>query len=141
MLIVLKLIHLSGFRKPCAQRLTFHFTSYVQGRLEAYLPENKVYLFQRPSHEEWFDRSVPPPRSAPKIFDCSNLQDVHDISTDLPTHGGYHYSSTSVEWYYMLQAMQSYEATGEWTPHVSLQDGIRAVEAGLSATKAIVNED
>jgi hypothetical protein len=24
---------------------------------------------------------------------------------------------------------------------VSLQDGIRAVEAGLSATKAIVNED
>jgi hypothetical protein len=41
----------------------------------------------------------------------------------------------------MLQAMQSYEDTGEWTPHVSLQDGIRAVEAGLSATKAIVNED
>ena len=75
----------------------------------------------------------------PKTYDCSNVQEVHDIDTDLPTHGGYHYSSTSVEWYYMLQAMESYRDTGEWTPHVSLEDGIRAVEAGLSATDAIVN--
>lgn len=111
----------------------------TKGRLEAYLPENKVFFFQRPNREEWVDRSVPPARVEPKIFDCSNVQEVHDIDSDLPTHGGYHYSSTSVEWYYMLQAMQTYRETGEWQPHVSLEDGIRAVEAGLSATDAIVN--
>ena len=112
----------------------------TQGRLEAYLPENKVYFFQRPNHNEWIDRSVPPPPIEPKIYDCTNVQEVHHIDSELPTHGGYHYSSTSVEWYFMLQAMQTYRETGVWRPHVSLEDGIRAVEAGLSATDAIANE-
>jgi hypothetical protein len=45
-----------------------------------------------------------------------------------------------VEWYYLLQAMLYYQETGVWKPHVSLEDGIRAVEMGLQATRVIVNE-
>lgn len=58
----------------------------------------------------------------------------------IPTHGGYHYSSTSVEWYYLLQAMEDHAVTGDWKPHVSLNDGLAAVHVGLQATQAIVNE-
>lgn len=110
----------------------------TKGRLEAYLPENKVFLFQRPTEKQWTDRSEPPPPTAPEIFDCS--LDVHGIESSLPSHGGYHYSSTSVEWYYLLQAMEKYQASGEWKPHVSLNDGLRAVHVGLHATQEIVNE-
>lgn len=112
------------------------------GRLEAYLPENKVYAFARPSQEDWKDRSVPPPFVHQTIYDCSDVKDVHGIDDDftLPTHGGYHYSSTGVEWFKLLQAIREYEVTREWKPDVSLQDGLRAVEIGLRALDAIVNE-
>lgn len=68
----------------------------TQGRLEAYLPENKVYSFQRPSNEQWTDRSIPPPSSAVQqvVYDCSDVRDIHGIGSEIPTHGGYHYSST-----------------------------------------------
>lgn len=117
----------------------------TKGRLEAYLPENKVYLYQRPlSHEQWTDRSEPPPLSSieERVFDCSNVMEVHDIneSETIPTHGGYHYSSTAVEWYKLLRAMRSYDETRAWKPLVSLDDGIKAVEIGLRATEEIVNE-
>jgi len=35
--------------------------------------------------------------------------------------------------------MHAHDATGQWTPFVSLKDGIRAVAIGLQATRAIVN--
>jgi myo-inositol 2-dehydrogenase/D-chiro-inositol 1-dehydrogenase len=112
------------------------------GRLEAYLPENKVYQYQRPCHDAWSDRSVPPPRDARKemVHDCSNVRDVHGIYHDIPTHGGYHYSSTAVEWFRLLQAIDDHGKSGIWKPHVSLEDGIKAVEIGLQATQSIVNE-
>jgi len=37
--------------------------------------------------------------------------------------------------------MRNYEMTGIWKPKVSLDDGLSAVEIGLQATQAIVNED
>eukprot|EP00538_Stauroneis_constricta_P004782 CAMPEP_0119552566 /NCGR_PEP_ID=MMETSP1352-20130426/5514_1 /TAXON_ID=265584 /ORGANISM="Stauroneis constricta, Strain CCMP1120" /LENGTH=442 /DNA_ID=CAMNT_0007598813 /DNA_START=102 /DNA_END=1430 /DNA_ORIENTATION=- len=114
----------------------------TKGRLEAYLPENKVYMYQRPSHKTWNDRSVPPPVDSigRHVFDCTNVKEVHGIDDcDLPTHGGYHYSSTGVEWYYLLSELRKHKRTGTFKPQVSLEDGIRAVEIGLKATSAIVN--
>ncbi|GKY98262.1 hypothetical protein MPSEU_000783900 [Mayamaea pseudoterrestris] len=114
----------------------------TRGRLEAYLPENKVYQYQRPSHDEWADRSVPPPKHVKReiVYDCSDVRSVHGIDQTIPTHGGYHYSSTAVEWYRLLQAMTTCQENGTWTPLVSLEDGMRAVEIGLQATQSIVNE-
>jgi myo-inositol 2-dehydrogenase / D-chiro-inositol 1-dehydrogenase len=116
----------------------------TKGRLEAYLPENKVYAYQRPSLDEWSDRSVPPPKSTIRevVYDCSDVRNVHGIETDkdMPTHGGYHYSSTAVEWYQLLAAMNTFHDTGLWQPGVSFLDGLKAVEIGLKATRAIVNE-
>jgi len=74
------------------------------------------------------------------IYDCSNVKDVHGIENEIPTHGGYHYSSTAVEWYRLLSAMKEYTQTGKFNPEVSLEDGLAAVEIGLQATAAIVNE-
>jgi hypothetical protein len=110
----------------------------TNGRLEAYLPENKVYAYKRPTNKEWDDRTVPPPSKSINhvVYDCTNVKDVHNInSTDsIPTHGGYHYSSTAVEWYKLLQAIDIYKTTNVWNPLVSLQDGLHAVEIGLHAT-------
>jgi myo-inositol 2-dehydrogenase / D-chiro-inositol 1-dehydrogenase len=112
------------------------------GRLEAYLPENKVYSFRRPTHELWSDRSVPPPKSAVRqeVYDCSSVKEVFGIESDIPTHSGYHYSSTAVEWHELLNAIRRHETTGVWEPRVSVLDGLRAVELGLCATEAIINE-
>lgn len=110
--------------------------------MEAYLPENKVYYFERPCHEKWSDRSVPPPPESIRqhVFDCSNVREVHSIENEIPTHGGYHYSSTAVEWYHLLQEIQRYRQTGEFQSHVSLEDGLRAVEMGIAATSKLVND-
>mmetsp|Transcript_45782 Transcript_45782/g.68117 ORF Transcript_45782/g.68117 Transcript_45782/m.68117 type:complete len:453 (-) Transcript_45782:312-1670(-) len=117
----------------------------TKGRLEAYLPENKVYFFQRPDHKQWSDRSVPPPANSirSEIHDCSNVKNVFGLEDDveMPTHVGYHYSSTAVEWYHLLEAFENHKDHGEtWKPHVTLNDGIRAVEMGLMATDRIVND-
>lgn len=113
-----------------------------KGRLEAYLPENKVYQFTRPNQDTWMDRSVPPPSDSigRKVYDCSDVAEVHHIDGVLPTHTGYHYCSTAVEWYNLLHAVRVHEKTNIWNPMVSLEAGIRAVEIGLHATTAIVNE-
>ena len=122
----------------------------TKGRLEAYLPENKVYSYQRPSRDVWTNRSEPPPYDSiiRNVYDCSNVCEVHGIelnddskTSPIPTHGGYHYGSTAVEWYRLLEGMNQYQQTGVWNPLVSLQDGLRAVEIGLRATESIVNED
>jgi len=99
-------------------------------------------MFRRPDYKQWNDRSVPPPPESirEEIFDCSDVKETHGIDAEMPTHGGYHYSSTAVEWYHLLETMETYEATGRWEPDVSLQDGLRAVEIGLDASEAIVNE-
>jgi myo-inositol 2-dehydrogenase/D-chiro-inositol 1-dehydrogenase len=112
----------------------------TKGRLEAYLPENKVYAYTRPSLKEWSDRTVPPTSIQETVHDCSNVRQVHGIDAPMPTHGGYHYCSTAVEWYRLIDAIRVYDTTGEWKPQVSLQDGLKAVEIGLHATRAIVNE-
>ncbi len=107
----------------------------THGRLEAYLPENKVFHFYRPTNDEWTDKTVPPPRGREVVYDCSDIKSVHDISMDkFPTHTGYHYASTAVEWYRLLHCMAQYDQTGEWNPEVSLHDGIEAVKMGLAAT-------
>ena len=113
-----------------------------QGRLEAYLPENKVYFFERPSHELWKDRTIPPPASSIRqhVYDCSDVKDVHGIENEIPTHGGYHYCSTAVEWYYLLGEIRRHRQGGEFRPHVSLNDGLRAVEIGIQATSAVVSD-
>lgn len=53
----------------------------TKGRLEAYLPENKVYQFRRPSHERWKDRSIPPPPTSihHQVFDCTDVREIHAI--------------------------------------------------------------
>ena len=90
----------------------------------------------------WNDRSVPPPKSSirQQIYDCSDVKSVHGIESEIPTHGGYHYSSTAVEWYHLLSEIRHYRETGLFSPQVSLDDGLRAVEIGIQATSAIVNE-
>mmetsp|Transcript_18728 Transcript_18728/g.52090 ORF Transcript_18728/g.52090 Transcript_18728/m.52090 type:complete len:148 (+) Transcript_18728:1242-1685(+) len=115
--------------------------STIQGRLEAYLPENKVYMYQRPSHELWKHRNVPPPAASiqEQVFECSDVKEVHGIDCDMPTHGGYHYSSTGVEWHFLLSEIKKYNKGGSFHPQVSLDDGIRAVEIGIQATASIVN--
>ena len=124
----------------------------TRGRLEAYLPENKVYVYQRPDHIAWSNRSEPPPPVAPTVYDCTDYvrqvlggrcdNDDSDNNKGLPpTHGGYHYGSTAMEWYQLLAAVNEHDMTGQWRPLVSLEDGIRAVEIGLHATAAIVNDE
>ena len=110
-----------------------------KGRIEAYLPENKVYAYQRPT-TGWTDRSVPPPPSSIKesVFDCSDVRAVHGIENAIPTHGGYHYSSTAVEWHRLVGAMALYQKTGSWKPEVKITDGLEAVRIGLHATDAII---
>jgi len=114
----------------------------TKGRLEAYLPENKVYFFERPCRQKWNDRSVPPPKDSIRqhVFDCSNVREIHSIENEIPTHGGYHYSSTAIEWYHLLKEMQQYRECGTFNPHVSLEDGLRAVELGIEATSKLVND-
>ncbi|VEU37713.1 unnamed protein product [Pseudo-nitzschia multistriata] len=114
----------------------------TKGRLEAYLPENKVYQFFRPSYELWRDRSIPPPLSAIRceVFDCSNVREIHSIESEIPSHRGYHYNSTAVEWYHLLNEMKRYQKTGEFFPQVTLEDGLRAVEMGIEATARLAED-
>lgn len=107
----------------------------TMGRIEAYLPENKVYAYQRPTKGEWTDRRVPPPITAvhEKVYDCSNVREIHGIQNDIPTHGGYHYGSTAVEWHRLVNAMTIYQHNGKWNPEVTLHDGLEAVRIGLHA--------
>jgi len=85
----------------------------LKGRVEAYLPENKVFHYMRPSmknHEEehWVDRSQPPPRSTIKeeIIDCSVLSNVYSFADEIPQHAGHHYCSTAVEWKFLIDQVE-----------------------------------
>lgn len=131
------------FENDLLTYLVFPRLSLFQGRLETYLPENKVYCYQRPDSEVWNDRSEPPPAHAIQetVFDCSNIKNIHEIEDDMPSHDGYHYSSTAVEWYNLIATMKRWRDTGYWKPDVSLDDGLRAVQIGLAATRSIVEHE
>lgn len=82
----------------------------MKGRVEAYLPENKVFFYQRPKESDWTDRSQPPPQHSIKedIIDCSDLSQVYSFADEIPQHKGHHYCSTAVEWKHLIDAVQSW---------------------------------
>jgi len=113
----------------------------MKGRLEAYLPENKVFHYTRPSKSEWVDRSQPPPSNSIKeeIIDCSILSNVYSFADEIPQHAGHHYCSTAVEWKYLIDEVHNWQNGGKFVPQVSLEDGIAAVEMGMKAQANISN--
>ena len=82
----------------------------MNGRLEAYLPENKVFYYQRPGKYDWVDRTQPPPHSSIKeeIIDCMDLTKVYPFANGIPQHTGHHYCSTAVEWKYLIDAVETW---------------------------------
>ena len=114
----------------------------MRGRLEAYLPENKVFLYTRPT-SLWTDKSKPPPQGSfsEEVFDCSDLRQVFDFVDELPSmHAGYHYCSTAIEWKYLIDAMNDVAAGEQFIPKVSLDDGIKAVEMGIASLNNVTND-
>jgi len=111
----------------------------MNGRLEAYMPENKVWSFTRPHDTTWPDKSKPPPTASiqEEIVDCGDLKEVYDFADEIPHHAGYHYCSTAVEWKYLLDAVERVHNGEPFAPQVSLADGIAAVEMGILATHSI----
>ena len=95
------------------------------GRIEAYLPESKVDIYHRPDHNQWSDRTIPPPAVKAVEIDCDQ-KDVKLI------HQGYHYGSTFEAWTRLLSARSKKDFKAE----VTLSDGIVAVESALLATDA-----
>lgn len=93
-----------------------------KGRLEAYLPEMTLYKYARPDPTVWEDRTEPPPPTEPHIFHMGQTT----------PHEGYHHGSTYREWLHFIEQL----ARENFTPAVSLDDGIRAVECGLAATRS-----
>eukprot|EP00970_Alexandrium_tamarense_P004732 scaffold783_cov197-Alexandrium_tamarense.AAC.25 len=107
----------------------------MKGRVEAYLPENKVFLYHRPTRL-WTDRSKPPPEESfsEVVYDCSDLTQVYEFAADIPTmHSGYHYCSTAIEWKYLIDAIEELKNGNSFVPKVSLDDGIKAVEMGIKS--------
>ncbi len=115
----------------------------MKGRLEAYLPENKVFHYMRPTTESgWVDKSLPPPRDSIKeeIIDCSNLKNVYSFADEIPQHAGHHYCSTAIEWKYLIEQVENWQSGEDFIPQVSLEDGIAAVEMGMKAQSNISNK-
>jgi predicted dehydrogenase len=115
----------------------------MKGRVEAYLPENKVFLYQRPTPNGlWKDKSKPPPSESfsEEIFDCSDLRQVYDFADSIPKmHSGYHYCSTAIEWKFLIDAIKDSEEGRPFIPRVTLDDGIKAVEMGIASMVNISN--
>ena len=82
----------------------------MQGRLEAYLPENKVFHYTRPSDVDWVDKSLPPPPNSiqEEVIDCSDLSNVYNFSDKIPQHAGHHYCSTAIEWKYLIEQIENW---------------------------------
>jgi myo-inositol 2-dehydrogenase/D-chiro-inositol 1-dehydrogenase len=115
----------------------------MKGRVEAYLPENKVFLYQRPTPNGlWKDKSKPPPSESfsEEIFDCSDLRQVYDFADSIPKmHSGYHYCSTAIEWKFLIDAINESNDGRPFAPKVTLDDGIKAVEMGIASMVNISN--
>jgi len=125
----------------------------LKGRIEAYLPENKVFHYMRPKMAStginqaidgstWIDRSLPPPRSTIKeeVIDCSILSNVYSFADEIPQHAGHHYCSTAVEWKHLIDQIHNWQNGEGFIPHVSLFDGIAAVEMGIKAQLNVSNK-
>jgi myo-inositol 2-dehydrogenase/D-chiro-inositol 1-dehydrogenase len=115
----------------------------MKGRVEAYLPENKVFLYQRPTPNGlWKDKSKPPPSESfsEEIFDCSDLRQVYDFADSIPKmHSGYHYCSTAIEWKFLIDVIKDSKEGRPFIPRVTLDDGIKAVEMGIASMVNISN--
>jgi predicted dehydrogenase len=114
----------------------------TKGRLEAYLPENKVFHFERAKESQWKDRSQPPPRKSIKeeVIDCSDLSIVYSFAKDIPQHSGHHYYSTAVEWKYLIETIENWKKGQKFIPQVTLEDGIAAVKMGITAQTNVWNK-
>lgn len=114
----------------------------MKGRIEAYLPENKVFCYQRPTVDKWTDQSKPPPKSSiqEEVIDCSELKRVYNFADEIPKHSGYHYCSTAIEWKFLLDAIKHAGKGGHFVPQVSLHDGLCAVEMGIQSMNNITNK-
>ncbi|KAL7527978.1 hypothetical protein ACHAWF_002384, partial [Thalassiosira exigua] len=103
----------------------------MKGRVEAYLPDNKVFLYHRPTPSGlWKDKSKPPPNESfsEDVFDCTDLRQVYDFANDIPKmHSGYHYCSTAIEWKYLIDTIKNCKEGGPFYPQVSLDDGIKVI--------------
>ena len=88
----------------------------MKGRVEAYLPENKVFHYTRPNildekdQDRWTDKTQPPPRSSirEEVTDCSVLSNVYPFADEIPQHAGHHYCSTAVEWKYLIGQVEEW---------------------------------
>ncbi len=56
-------------------------------------------------------------------------------------HLGYHYCSTVIEWKYLIDAIKDSREGRPFTPKVTLDDGIKAVEMGIASMVNISNGD
>jgi len=82
----------------------------LKGRVEAYLPENKVFHYMRPNNKHWVDKTQPPPRSSiqESVIDCSILSNVYQFADEIPQHAGHHYCSTAVEWKHLIDQVENW---------------------------------
>lgn len=74
------------------------------------------------------------------MTDCSVLSNVYPFADEIPQHAGHHYCSTAVEWKYLIGQVEEWQKSGTFTPQVSLEDGIAAVEMGMKAQMNISNK-
>lgn len=69
---------------------------------------------------------------------------MYDFADSIPNmHSGYHYCSTAIEWKYLIDSIKEFQEgnNGPFTPKVSLDDGIKAVEMGIESMKNISNNN
>jgi hypothetical protein len=116
----------------------------MKGRLEAYLPENKVFLHQGPMPDGlWKDKSTPLPSESftEEIFNSYDLQQVYDFANSIPEMPlGYHYCLTVMKEVFD-HAIKDSRERWPFTPKVTLDDGIKAVEMGITSMVNISNGD
>jgi hypothetical protein len=117
----------------------------MKSHLEAYLPENEVFLYQRPMLDGlWKDKNKPPPLESfsKEIFDCYNLRQVYDFANSIPKmHSGYHYCLTVINWKHLINAIKDSREGRPFTPKVTLDDGTMAVAMGIASMVNISNGD
>ena len=76
------------------------------------------------------------------VYDCSDLRHVYNFADQIPNmHSGYHYCSTAIEWKYLIDAIVESKEGNPFVPQVSLEDGIKAVEMGISSMNNITSGD
>lgn len=64
---------------------------------------------------------------------------MYNFAEDIPKHSGYHYCSTAIEWYFLIDAIKESKGGKPFVPKVSLDDGIKAVEMGIASLKNVSN--